>query len=172
MKKICLLIPCYNEEATVAKVVSDFRRCLPEMEIYVYDNNSTDGTTREALGAGARVVAEPAQGKGNVVRSMFRDIDADAYVMVDGDDTYPAEALMRVLQPVLDGRADMVIGDRLSNGSYERENRRNFHSLGNNLRFAYNRFYAFTSYYRTATGGTVSVSGRRVKSAFRMECVR
>ena len=77
MKKICLLIPCYNEEATVAKVVSDFRRCLPEMEIYVYDNNSTDGTAREALGAGARVVAEPAQGKGNVVRSMFRDIDAD-----------------------------------------------------------------------------------------------
>ena len=99
MKKICLLIPCYNEEATVAKVVSDFRRCLPEIEIYVYDNNSTDGTAREALGAGARVVAEPAQGKGNVVRSMFRDIDADAYVMVDGDDTYPAEALMRVLQP-------------------------------------------------------------------------
>lgn len=142
MKKICLLIPCYNEEATVAKVVSDFRRCLPEMEIYVYDNNSTDGTAREALGAGARVVAEPAQGKGNVVRSMFRDIDADAYVMVDGDDTYPAEALMRVLQPVLDGRADMVIGDRLSNGSYERENRRNFHSLGNNLvRSAVNRFF-------------------------------
>ena len=142
MKKICLLIPCCNEEATVAKVVSDFRRCLPEMEIYVYDNNSTDGTAREALGAGARVVAEPAQGKGNVVRSMFRDIDADAYVMVDGDDTYPAEALMRVLQPVLDGRADMVIGDRLSNGSYERENRRNFHSLGNNLvRSAVNRFF-------------------------------
>ena len=159
MKKICLLIPCYNEEATVAKVVSDFRRCLPEMEIYVYDNNSTDGTAREALGAGARVVAEPAQGKGNVVRSMFRDIDADAYVMVDGDDTYPAEALMRVLQPVLDGRADMVIGDRLSNGSYERENRRNFHSLGNNLvRSAVNRFFGTSlsdimTGYRAFSGG-------------------
>ena len=133
MKKICLLIPCYNEEATVAKVVSDFRRCLPEMEIYVYDNNSTDGTTREALGAGARVVAEPAQGKGNVVRSMFRDIDADCYLMVDGDDTYPAEAAKTLCEPILSGTADMTVGDRLSNGTYAEENKRAFHGFGNNL---------------------------------------
>ena len=141
-ESIAVIIPCYNEALTIGKVIDDFHRELPQATVYVYDNNSSDDTSRIATEHGATVRFDPRQGKGNVCRQMFRDIDADAYVMVDGDDTYPAEALMRVLQPVLDGRADMVIGDRLSNGSYERENRRNFHSLGNNLvRSAVNRFF-------------------------------
>ena len=141
-ESIAVILPCYNEALTIGKVIDDFHRELPQATVYVYDNNSSDDTSRIATEHGATVRFDPRQGKGNVCRQMFRDIDADAYVMVDGDDTYPAEALMRVLQPVLDGRADMVIGDRLSNGSYERENRRNFHSLGNNLvRSAVNRFF-------------------------------
>ena len=132
-KKIAVLVPCYNEELTVTKVVTDFQKALPEADIYVYNNNSTDQTRELAVSAGAIVRDEYAQGKGNVVRSMFRDIDADVYVMVDGDDTYPAEEVDKLIQPVLDGKADMVIGDRLSNGTYAKENKRGFHNFGNNL---------------------------------------
>lgn len=132
-KKIAVLVPCYNEELTVTKVVTDFQKALPEADIYVYNNNSTDKTRELAVSAGAIVRDEYAQGKGNVVRSMFREIDADVYVMVDGDDTYPAEEVDKLIQPVLDGRADMVIGDRLSNGTYAKENKRGFHNFGNNL---------------------------------------
>ncbi|MCL6636865.1 MAG: glycosyltransferase family 2 protein [Alicyclobacillus sp.] len=131
--KIAVLIPCYNEELTIAKVVQDFRRELPEAEIYVYDNNSSDRTAEQAARAGAVVRREPRQGKGNVVRSMFRDVQADIYVMVDGDDTYPAEFVHELLRPIQEGWADMVLGDRLSNGSYEQENKRPFHNFGNNL---------------------------------------
>lgn len=130
---VAVLIPCYNEERTIAKVVGDFRRVLPEAEIYVYDNNSRDNTAEIAREAGAVVVREPRQGKGNVVRSMFRDIDADYYLMVDGDDTYPAEFAAALLKPLMNGEADMTIGDRLSNGSYKSENKRAFHNFGNNL---------------------------------------
>ena len=131
--KIAVLVPCYNEELTVGKVVEDFKRELPEADIYVYDNNSKDNTSKIAKEKGAIVVKEYRQGKGNVVRSMFRDIDADIYIMVDGDDTYPAEAARDMIQPIIDGEADMVIGDRLSNGTYFQENKRPFHDFGNNL---------------------------------------
>ena len=130
---VAVLIPCYNEEITVGKVIDDFKRELPEARIYVYDNNSNDDTAKIAAEHGARVVFEPRQGKGNVVRQMFRDIDADYYIMVDGDDTYPAEAARDLLKPLLDNRADMTVGDRLSNGSYGEENDRAFHGFGNNL---------------------------------------
>ena len=130
--KVAVLIPCYNEELTVEKVVSDFRQQLPEADIYVYDNNSKDRTSELALKAGAIVRKETQQGKGNVVRTMFREIDADCYVMVDGDDTYPAEEVHGLIKEVENG-ADMVIGDRLSNGTYYAENKRGFHNLGNNL---------------------------------------
>ena len=131
--KIAVLIPCYNEELTIAKVVDDFRRELPGAAIYVYDNNSTDKTSELARAHGAIVRREPRQGKGNVVRQMFRDIDADCYLMVDGDDTYPAEAAAALCEPILDGAADMTVGDRLSNGSYGKENKRAFHGFGNDL---------------------------------------
>jgi glycosyltransferase involved in cell wall biosynthesis len=131
--KIAVLIPCYNEEPTIAKVVSDFRRELPEADVYVYDNNSRDRTAEVAAAAGAIVRREPRQGKGNVVRSMFRGIDADVYIMVDGDDTYPAEFVHDLIAPIVRGEADMVIGDRHSNGSYTKENKRPFHNFGNNL---------------------------------------
>ncbi|CDM67686.1 Glycosyltransferase [Clostridium bornimense] len=131
--KIAVLVPCYNEELTIGKVVEDFKRELPEADIYVYDNNSKDNTSKIAEEKGAIVVKEYRQGKGNVVRSMFRDIDADIYIMVDGDDTYPAEAARDMIQPIIDGEADMVIGDRLSNGTYFQENKRPFHDFGNNL---------------------------------------
>ena len=130
---IAVLVPCYNEELTVAKVVRDFRAVIPQARIYVYDNNSTDRTAELAREAGAIVVAEPRQGKGNVVRQMLRDIDADYYLMVDGDDTYPAEAALALLEPLVANRADMTIGDRLSNGSYASENDRAMHGFGNNL---------------------------------------
>ena len=130
---IAVLIPCYNEEITIAKVVDDFRRELPEAEIYVYDNNSSDNTAALAKQHGAIVRQEPRQGKGNVVRSMFRDVDADYYIMVDGDDTYPAEAARALIAPLESGAADMTVGDRLSNGSYGDENDRAFHGFGNNL---------------------------------------
>lgn len=140
--KICLLVPCYNEALTIARVVADFRRELPDAEIYVYDNNSSDDTAGEALRAGAIVRRERRQGKGNVVRSMFRDVEADVYIMVDGDDTYPAASVHDLLRPVVAGEADMVIGDRLSNGSYYKENSRSFHGFGNNLvRNTVNRFF-------------------------------
>lgn len=131
-KKIAVLIPCYNEELTVEKTVGDFKRVLPNADIYVYNNNSKDRTKELALKAGTIVKDEYRQGKGAVVRSMFRDIDADVYVMVDGDDTYPAEEVEGLITPVLEGKADMVIGDRLSS-TYYIENKRPFHNFGNSL---------------------------------------
>lgn len=131
-KKIAILIPCYNEELTVEKTVSDFKCVLPNADIYVYNNNSKDRTKELALKAGAIVKDEYRQGKGAVVRSMFRDIDADVYIMVDGDDTYPAEEVEGLITPVLEGKADMVIGDRLSS-TYYTENKRPFHNFGNSL---------------------------------------
>lgn len=132
MPKIAVLIPCYNESKTVAKVIGDFKIVLPEADIYVYDNNSTDGTDKIANNAGAIVHYEYRQGKGNVIRSMFRDIDADCYLIVDGDDTYPAEVAKEMCGLVLAKKADMVIGDRLST-TYFTENKRAFHSFGNAL---------------------------------------
>ncbi len=130
---VAVLIPCYNEAATIAKVVGDFRAALPEATVYVYDNASTDGTADIAAAAGAVVRREPRRGKGNVVRSMFRDVDADCYLMVDGDDTYPAEAAPALIAPIAAGEADMAVGDRISNGSYGAENGRRFHGFGNDL---------------------------------------
>ena len=112
--KIAVLVPCYNESKTIAKVVADFKAALPEATVYVYDNNSTDGTDEIARGAGAEVRYERRQGKGNVIRSMFRDIDADCYLMIDGDDTYPADHAREMCRLVLEDGCDMVIGDRLS----------------------------------------------------------
>ena len=130
--KTAVLIPCYNESQTVEKVIKDFREALPDADIYVYDNNSSDGTDEIARNAGAIVRYEYRQGKGNVVRSMFRDIDADCYIMVDGDDTYPAEFAKDLEKAVLEGKADMSIGDRLS-ATYFEENKRPFHNMGNKL---------------------------------------
>lgn len=130
--RIAVLIPCYNESVTIRKVIEDYRKALPEAVIYVYDNNSTDGTDRIALEAGAEVRYEYRQGKGNVIRSMFREIDADCYLMIDGDDTYPAENARELVECVLSGRADMAIGDRLSS-TYFTENKRPFHNMGNRL---------------------------------------
>ncbi len=131
-KRIAVLIPCYNESKTIAKVVADYKEALPEATIYVYDNNSTDGTDVIAREAGAEVRYEYRQGKGNVIRSMFREIDADCYIMIDGDDTYPAEFARKMCDKVLDDGYDMVIGDRLS-GTYFQENKRPFHNFGNVL---------------------------------------
>ena len=133
MNKIAVLIPCYNEEKTVEKVVNDFKKELPNADIYVYDNNSKDKTAELAVKAGAILKHEYRQGKGNVVRSMFRDVDADVYVLVDGDDTYPADEVHKLIEPINEGKADMVVGDRLSNGTYFKENKRGFHGFGNNL---------------------------------------
>lgn len=130
MNKIAVLIPCYNESKTIEKVVYDYKEALPEAIIYVYDNNSTDGTADIARKAGAEVLHEYRQGKGNVVRSMFRDIEADCYIMIDGDDTYPAENAREMADMVLEGKADMVVGDRLSSTYFE-ENKRPFHNSGN-----------------------------------------
>lgn len=132
MDTIAVLIPCYNESQTIAKVVKDYREALPEAVIYVYDNNSTDHTDEAAREAGAIVRYEYHQGKGNVIRSMFRDIDAECYLMIDGDDTYPAENARSMVDLILSGRADMVIGDRLSS-TYFTENKRPFHNAGNRL---------------------------------------
>lgn len=132
MDKCAVLIPCYNEEKTVEKVVSDWRSEIPEAVIYVYDNNSTDRTAELAKKAGAVVRHEYAQGKGNVIRRMFREIDAQCYIMVDGDDTYPAEYGRRMMNEVLERQADMVVGDRLSSTYFE-ENKRPFHNFGNSL---------------------------------------
>ena len=131
-KKIAILIPCYNEAKTIEKVVKDYKKVLPEADIYVYDNNSKDKTDEKALKAGAIVRYEYKQGKGNVIRSMFKDIDADCYLMIDGDDTYPAENAKEMCSLILDGKADMVIGDRLSS-TYFTENKRPFHNFGNKL---------------------------------------
>ena len=131
--RIAVLVPCYNEALTIAQVIRDFRAELPEAVIYVYDNNSSDDTARIAELESTIVRFEPRQGKGNVVRSMFKDIDADVYVMVDGDATYPAKQARQLIEPILEGSADMVVGDRLSNNSYFKKNDRRFHSFGNRL---------------------------------------
>lgn len=141
MDKIAVLIPCYNESQTIEKVVSDFKRVLPEAVVYVYDNNSTDGTDEIARKAGAVVRYEHQQGKGNVIRRMFRDIDAQCYVMADGDDTYPAEFAVEMVDKVLNRNVDMVVGDRLSS-TYFQENKRPFHNSGNTLvRYAINKLF-------------------------------
>lgn len=132
MDKIAVLIPCYNEATTIKKVVTDFHVSLPEAVIYVYDNNSTDDTVKLAEEAGAVLRHEYQQGKGNVIRRMFREIDAEVYVMVDGDDTYPADVAPELVAPVLEKQADMVVGDRLSS-TYFTENKRRFHNFGNDL---------------------------------------
>ena len=141
MDEIAVLIPCYNEAATVAKVVADYRAALPGATIYVYDNNSTDGTDALAAAAGAVVRREAQQGKGNVLRRMFREVDARCYLLVDGDDTYPADAAPKMVAAVLEHGADMVVGDRLSS-TYFTENKRPFHNFGNSLvRFSINRLF-------------------------------
>ena len=141
MDKIAVLIPCYNEAATIEKVVRDFRAALPEAAVYVYDNNSTDGTGELARAAGAVVRRERRQGKGNVIRTMFRDIEARCYLMVDGDDTYPAEQARQLTDAVLLEGADMAVGDRLSS-TYFTQNKRPFHNSGNVLvRGLVNRFF-------------------------------
>ena len=132
MDKIAVLIPCYNESKTIEKVIKDFKEALPEAVIYVYDNNSSDGTDEIAKAAGAVVRYEYQQGKGNVIRRMFRDIDAEVYIMTDGDDTYPAEYAPAMVKKVLERHVDMVVGDRLSSTYFE-ENKRPFHNFGNSL---------------------------------------
>lgn len=132
MDKIAVLIPCLNEEKTIAKVVSDFKRELPDATIYIYDNNSIDATKEIAQNNGAIVRHEQKRGKGNVVRKMFREVDAQCYLLVDGDDTYPADAANRMCREVLDNQVDMVIGDRMST-TYKSENKRRFHNFGNVL---------------------------------------
>ncbi len=141
MDRIAVLIPCFNEEQTIEKVVSDWKAELPEAAVYVYDNNSTDKTAEIARKAGAIVRSEPMQGKGNVVRRMFREIDAECYIMIDGDDTYPAEYGREMADAVLLEKADMVVGDRLSS-TYFKENKRPFHNFGNSLvRFSINHLF-------------------------------
>ena len=142
MDKIAVLIPCYNESLTVQKVVTDWKTALPEATVYVYDNNSTDGTDELARQAGATVRYEYQQGKGNVIRRMFREIDAQVYVMVDGDDTYPADCAREMVDLVLSRQVDMVVGDRLSS-TYFTENKRPFHNFGNTLvRFSINTLFS------------------------------
>lgn len=132
MDKIAVLIPCFNEAQTIEKVIRDYQNTLPDAVIYVYDNNSTDATAELAFNAGAIVRHEYQQGKGNVIRRMFREIDAECYLMVDGDDTYPAKSAPEMVKYVLEQNVDMVIGDRLSS-TYFQENKRPFHNFGNNL---------------------------------------
>ena len=141
MDKIAVLVPCYNEGKTIEKVVTDFKRVLPEAVIYVYDNNSTDGTAEIAAKAGAVVRHEYCQGKGNVIRRMFQEVDAECYLMVDGDDTYPAESAREMADKVLERNVDMVVGDRLSSTYFE-ENKRPFHNFGNSIvRWGINTFF-------------------------------
>ena len=162
MDRIALLLPCYNEAQTIGKVIADWKAVLPEAVIYVYDNNSTDGTEQIARKAGAIVRHERAQGKGNVIRRMFREIDAECYIMVDGDDTYPAEAGPEMVAAVLNDKVDMVIGDRLSS-TYFSENKRPFHNLGNWVtRFFINK--AFHSDIKDIMTGMRAFSYRFVKT--------
>lgn len=133
METISIIIPAYNEELTIGKVIKDFKKQLPDANIYVYDNNSTDNTAKIAEEAGAIVRKEYKQGKGNVIRSSFKEIDSDIYVMVDADDTYPAEVINELIEPVKNGQADMVTGDRLSNGTYKKQMKKISHKFGNNL---------------------------------------
>lgn len=162
MRKIAVLIPCYNEGMTIEKVIKDFKEALPEATIYVYDNNSSDHTDEIAKKAGAVVRYEYRQGKGNVIRSMFRDIEADCYIMADGDDTYPAEHAKDMAKLVLDKGVDMVIGDRLSS-TYFTENKRPFHNMGNKMvRFFINKL--FGNEVRDIMTGYRAFSRRFVKS--------
>ena len=162
MDKIAVLVPCYNESKTVQKVVRDWKAALPEAQIYVYDNNSTDRTDELAREAGAIVRYEHQQGKGNVVRRMFLEIDAECYIMVDGDDTYPAEEARVMVEEVLEQGVDMVIGDRLSSTYFE-ENKRPFHNFGNSIvRFAIN--HMFKTDIRDVMTGYRAFSYRFVKS--------
>ena len=139
--RVAVLIPCYNEAITIAKVVADVRQALPSARIIVCDNNSTDDTARIARQAGAQVMTEPRQGKGNVLRSLFRNIDADCYVIIDGDDTYHVDQLPLMTQMVLNDGVDMVVGDRISS-SYLKVNQRRFHNFGNLLiRFLINKLF-------------------------------
>lgn len=162
MDKIAVLIPCYNEGLTIYKVVKDFKTKLPEAVIYVYDNNSTDDTEQKALEAGAIVRHEFQQGKGNVVRRMFREIEAECYILVDGDDTYPADAVGEMVNAVIDRNADMVVGDRLSS-TYARENKRPFHNMGNILvKWAVN--FLFKTNIRDIMTGYRALSYQFVKS--------
>ena len=140
-KRTVVLIPCYNEAPTIEKVIKDYKKALPNADIYVYDNNSDDNSDAIAKKAGAIVKYEYRQGKGNVIRSMFKEIDADCYIIVDGDNTYPANASKEMVKLVLEGKADMVIGDRLSS-TYFKENKRNFHNFGNRLvRYLINKLF-------------------------------
>ncbi len=154
MKTTAVLIPCYNEEKTIGEVVSSFRNVLPDAKIYVYDNNSTDLTAQVAADAGAIVCKEPRQGKGNVMRRMFREVEADCYLLVDGDSTYPAESAPEMVSYILSGEADMVVGDRLSS-TYFDENKRPFHNMGNRLvrwlicKFWHTKIHDVMSGYRT-----------------------
>lgn len=160
--RVAVLIPCYNEESAIAKVVTDIKKVLPEADIYVYDNNSTDGTARIAAEAGAIVRYESRQGKGNVIRTMFREVDADCYIMIDGDDTYPAEAATQLRDMVLHQKIDMAIGDRLSS-TYFTENKRPFHNIGNRLvRFLIN--WLFKSNVRDIMTGYRAFSRHFVKN--------
>ena len=162
MDKTAVLVPCYNEAKTVQKVVEDFKRVLPDAKIYVYDNNSTDGTDQLARDAGAIVCYEYQQGKGNVVRRMFQEIEAECYIMTDGDDTYPAEFAPQMVDKVLNKKVDMVVGDRLSS-TYFQENKRPFHNFGNSLvRGSINRI--FKSDIKDIMTGYRAFSYRFVKS--------
>lgn len=133
VRKIAVIIPCYNEEQTIEKVVKDFRKELPAVEIFVCDNNSTDKTAYVAKKNGAKVLKEYRQGKGHAVLNLFRKVDADVFIMVDGDDTYPAKQVVEMLEELIAFNLDMVVGDRLSNGTYKQENKRKFHNFGNSL---------------------------------------
>lgn len=143
-RNVAVIIPCYNEALTIGKVIDDYHAALPGAMVYVYDNNSSDDTSQIAKQHGAIVRFEPRQGKGNVCRQMFRDIDADCYLMVDGDDTYDEAKAVDMVLPILNGKADMTVGDRLSNGTYAEENKRAFHGFGNNLvRFMIKWIYGY-----------------------------
>ena len=143
-RNVAVIIPCYNEALTIGKVIDDYHAALPGAMVYVYDNNSSDDTSQIARQHGAIVRFEPRQGKGNVCRQMFRDIDADCYLMVDGDDTYDEAKAVDMVLPILNGEADMTVGDRLSNGTYAEENKRAFHGFGNNLvRFMIKWIYGY-----------------------------
>ena len=162
MDKVAVLIPCYNESKTIKKVVEDFKKELPDAKIYVYDNNSKDGTDKIAKDAGAIVRYETRQGKGNVIRTMFREIDAECYIMVDGDDTYPPDKINEFVKAVLEENVDMVIGDRLSS-TYFTENKRPFHNVGNvTVRGLINRIYK--SDIRDVMTGLRAFSYRFVKT--------
>ena len=162
MEKIAVLIPCYNESKTIEKVIKNYKTKLPYADIYVYDNNSVDNTDKVARKAGAIVRYEYRQGKGNVIRSMFKDIDADCYLIIDGDDTYPAESAQEMCNLILEKKADMVIGDRLSS-TYFTENKRPFHNMGNRLvRFLIN--FLFNSNIRDIMTGYRAFSYDFVKT--------